>query len=743
MTSSHVVKHTISLCLIAKNEEKNVNRLLDSVEGCFDEIIFVDTGSTDNTKKLALERGCKVFDFTWINDFSAARNFSFSKATSDYVMWMDLDDVLYNPEGFKLWTKTSMPFYDMFLATYHYALDRDLKPIISFERERVFRRSVNPKWKFALHEGIMPEAHWNNSPRPVNHNVWAINHMRTADDIAADKSRNITILEDLKAKNKLDSRLEFYLGKELYEIKREQEAIAVFENVLKKNDLELHDRILSCQYGCYAATACANQLKEDFKEMRKKYFNKAVEFALEGLKLNSNRAELYVAIADTYIMQNDLISAIPYFSAAKHCMNPKKAGSPYEGAIYSFQDCYGLLPCLMLAKIYFNVGKLDLAIKEAKEAQALGSAEAKAILEDLYKYEKLSTLDNNQVEVDEIVFTTPPQTAYEFDENLYKTKGMGGSETALIEMAKHLKELTGKKVKVFNMRKENIVAESGVEYISNTDALTYFSKYKPKVHIAWRHNIKLTNAKTYLWCHDLKVDTVEILQNFDKILCLSEFHKDYVKSEQGVIDEKIIITDNGLTPDKFKFKLKPKNINKLVWMSSPDRGLERAMLVCDEVKKEHPDIELHVYYGLDNLYKYGLVEMANKLKNMMEQRSYVKYHGFTEQSKMYQEVSDAVVWVHPCNFIETNCITAKEMLALNIYPVTRRLGALANTLAEAEAQGNAILIDQDCNSSQAVKVYAHAVCEVLENKKWEKISFDVEKYSWKNVAKSWLNFLEM
>jgi hypothetical protein len=121
------------------------------------------------------------------------------------------------------------------------------------------------------------------------------------------------------------------------------------------------------------------------------------------------------------------------------------------------------------------------------------------------------------------------------------------------------------------------------------------------------------------------------------------------------------------------------------------------MRVMDEVVKEIPGAELHVYYGVESLYKYGpqMSALADKLKAMMADRAYVKYHGFTEQSKMYQEVADAAIWLHPCNWIETSCITAMEMQALKVYPVTRSLGALNDTLKEAKEKGWATLLDHE------------------------------------------------
>ena len=85
---------SISLCMIVKNKESILERCLDSLHGLMDEIIIVDTGSTDNTKQVALKYTNQVYDFSWCDDFAAARNFSFSKATKDYIYAPDADEVL-------------------------------------------------------------------------------------------------------------------------------------------------------------------------------------------------------------------------------------------------------------------------------------------------------------------------------------------------------------------------------------------------------------------------------------------------------------------------------------------------------------------------------------------------------------------------------------------------------------------------------------------------------------------------
>ncbi len=82
----------ISVCIIAKNEEKNIDRCLSSLAPYGFEIVLVDTGSTDRTKELASKYTDKIFDFVWVDDFSAARNFSLDKATNNWIFMIDCDE---------------------------------------------------------------------------------------------------------------------------------------------------------------------------------------------------------------------------------------------------------------------------------------------------------------------------------------------------------------------------------------------------------------------------------------------------------------------------------------------------------------------------------------------------------------------------------------------------------------------------------------------------------------------------
>jgi len=148
---------TISVCMIVKNEEENLPRCLDSLRGLWDELIIVDTGSADKTKEIAASYGAKLYDFPWINDFSAARNFAFSKASCDYIYSADADEALDEDNRNKFFAlKRSMDDGVDIVQMYYkgqlrqstvYNFDRELRPKL-FKRQRTFT------WIDPIHETI-------------------------------------------------------------------------------------------------------------------------------------------------------------------------------------------------------------------------------------------------------------------------------------------------------------------------------------------------------------------------------------------------------------------------------------------------------------------------------------------------------------------------------------------------------------------------------------------------------------
>ena len=210
---------TWSLCMIVKNEEGCIKACIDSTKDLFDEIIVVDTGSTDETVKVLNDIDIDVHHFKWIDDFAAARNFSFSKATSDFIMWLDADDIL-PEETYKILKHlkadiTSGKIHgDGYMFRYFYGS-------LDFFRLRLVRRSMDFKWEEPIHEYITHQGSIITIPQII------VQHTRNH----SNGMRNIRILE--KHKNNCTPRATYYYGRELIEHLRYKEAYKVLSNLVK------------------------------------------------------------------------------------------------------------------------------------------------------------------------------------------------------------------------------------------------------------------------------------------------------------------------------------------------------------------------------------------------------------------------------------------------------------------------------------------------------------------------------
>jgi glycosyltransferase involved in cell wall biosynthesis len=737
---------TITLACIMKDEINHIKEMLRSVHGCFDEVHLTDTGSTDGTLEFARSQiasdlaGCpvKVLEFTWIDDFAAARNHSMSEVKTDFVMWMDLDDRMSDVDSFKQWRDHVMLLADFWLAPYHYAKNDKGDPVCTFIRERVIRTKKKFSWKYFIHEGMIADEHVEASFV----NSWWIVHERTKEDYEKDYLRNVSILEKRAKKEELPTRLKWYHGKELFDKQKWAEAYVWLDQVVDRPELELHDRILCFEY--LVRSSIQRFHNEESHKAQKNYslLVKALSLCMQATILAPHRAEFWCLAGDCYVLMSRPNDALPMFGAAIKCQRP---GANDASFIFANADAYEYVPRNQIARIQFQQGDLNGAILTAKESlMRYPHPETEELIKQFTEMKlKIKEIEGgDKVDTDEVVFSCIPGShPYEFDGEVYRQKGIGGSETALVEVAEWMTKLTHRKIIVFNTREQakNI---NGVEYRPAQQMHDYFKVFKPGVHIAWRHNVKLTDAPTYLWCHDLYTPGGEVHKNYVKHLCLSDFHKNYVQVQQKIPTEKIHITRNGVDINRFNGFV-AKNENKIVFPSSPDRGLDRAILIIEEARKTKPDLELHAYYGLDNMKKMGgkFGEMAVRLEEMMKSRPWVKYHGNVDQKTLAREMKEAVVWLYPANFIESFCITAIESVFAQCFGLVREIGALKNTVKPFHDKGWAKLLYLNAETDEERAIWAKELIEVLDRKPWLQINPKEFDYSWKGVALDFMNLM--
>ena len=126
---------TFSLCMIVKNEEKVLARCLDSLADIMDEIIIVDTGSTDNTKEIASRYTDKIYDFKWTGSFADARNFASAKAKMDYIYTADADEYLEEEDRKHLINLKKVLMPEIEIVQMLYCTPAELSTVYNFEEE--------------------------------------------------------------------------------------------------------------------------------------------------------------------------------------------------------------------------------------------------------------------------------------------------------------------------------------------------------------------------------------------------------------------------------------------------------------------------------------------------------------------------------------------------------------------------------------------------------------------------------
>jgi len=188
----------ISACIITKNEEKNLESYFEKIQGLVQEIILVDTGSTDRTLEIARSYGAKIYTYEWHQDFAAAKNYALQQATGDWIVCLDADEYftsesIGNLKNYLKTVHTNKKCDAIGVRIVNIDIDKDDQEISSFVNIRIFRNRPNLRYKNAIHEELY------NTKGTVHifmlENDIKVYHTGYSTSIARDKmQRNLAIL---------------------------------------------------------------------------------------------------------------------------------------------------------------------------------------------------------------------------------------------------------------------------------------------------------------------------------------------------------------------------------------------------------------------------------------------------------------------------------------------------------------------------------------------------------------------
>ncbi|MEW9096447.1 MAG: glycosyltransferase [Clostridiaceae bacterium] len=334
---------TISLCMIVKDEQDVIARCLDSIKDIVDEIIIVDTGSTDNTKEIIKIYTDKVFDFKWIDDFSAARNYAFSKATKDFILWLDADDVILEEdrEKFKELKQNLNNKVDAVMMKYNAAFDENGNVTLSYFRERLSNRTSNYQWMEPVHEYLKV------SGKIINSDI-CITHKKECESA---KGRNLSIYQKAICQGvSLTPRALYYYARELYYNEKYDDAIRYFKRFLDIEEGWVEDNINAC----YILSICYNELN-DKKNMFK--------VLLKSFEYDTPRAEICCQLGYYYFDNKDYNRAIFWYKLALELEKPVDSWG------FISHDHWGYIPCMQLCVCYDKLGNIEEAIKYNNKAE--------------------------------------------------------------------------------------------------------------------------------------------------------------------------------------------------------------------------------------------------------------------------------------------------------------------------------------------------------------------------------------
>ncbi|MGG0263136.1 glycosyltransferase [Bacillus mycoides] len=237
---------TISLCMVVKNEEKNITTCLKSVKDIIDEIIIVDTGSIDKTVEICETFNAKIFCIEWNNSFSDARNFGLKQAKGDWILWLDADEEM-NLEDSKHLKKFIVQLKDEKVLSIHLinyiGEQKDAYQTFHTTHTRLFKNNEGFRFIYNIHETLNVEAVLGKI-QEIKRLPVKVYHYGYLDSEVLNKKkleRNLTLLKEELKKEKHSPWIEYHIASEYYREKKYKEAFDYInksiENFIKDNCL--------------------------------------------------------------------------------------------------------------------------------------------------------------------------------------------------------------------------------------------------------------------------------------------------------------------------------------------------------------------------------------------------------------------------------------------------------------------------------------------------------------------------
>jgi len=764
----------IALALICKgqdsSEKGHLLKCLSDLDMYFDKVFITITrekGKKANKEiiKIAEMFNCEISFFDWVNDFSQARNFNFQQVPKeyDYITWVDTDDTIQGVKKLRATIKDNpADTYSMF---YVYSKDERGNANVVHQKTQVVKNDGCVIWKGKLHEDFSPtreiKGYFLKDIKRI--------HLAQHADFEEAKNRNLEIASEQVKLEPEDPRSWWNLGNSQKACGLDAiESFSKFMEMSRSDDEKYIVRLRLAE--CY-------WVKNDF--------NKAIDECRYAIGMKPDYPDAYSLLGNLYLESEHAGKAIDMY---KQCLGKKPPY--YDILVYNPRD-YDYTPLMNLAKAYFKQNLPTLALECLKACQKIvkddkqlnelvismteKAKEFDLIIKELQKLNEFTEKDKLKEYIDSLPIEVKSHpavcnmrninfikeqssgkdlvyvcgfTSEQWDGETARTKGLGGSEEAVVNLSEGLAS-KGWNVEVYNNCGHIERVVNGVKY---KPFWTWNYRDKQDVCILWRtakmaeHEINAD--KIYLDVHDV-VGTGEFsekrLKNIDKVFFKSKFHTSFYK----VPEEKTVIVPNGIWFDQFEPLPKEKI---LINTSSPDRSLEAVIDCWREIKKECPDYKMYWMYGwgvYDFVHKDNADMMAwkDKMVKGMEEVGIIDL-GRVSHEIVKEYYRKATALFYPSEFAEIDCISMSKALASDCTPITTDFAAMGE-------KGEGIIIhskktkDDWCKpyqlqfgitDTELKKEFVDKTVSYLKGDKF-KTRDSASKYDWPIIINKWNEIL--
>ena len=823
---------TLSIVLIARNEEAHLRRCLESVRGLADEIVLADTGSTDGTVAIARECGARVLHVEWQDDFSAARNVTLEAATGDWILSIDADESIAARDHARIRAMLRRDDVDAAVVPQRHYLTTTVigwQPgsggydegtpypgYLDVECRRLFRNAPRLRFRNRVHEELVST----DPSRPLRQAAgdWVIHHFGKvgADDVLRAKGEAYLRIGRRKVEDDpCDPQAHYELGVQYGELGQPEEALRCFAMVqslsrgYRDTQLRLaltYGRLRRYRDALDALKVAARTLPREaavialeegniHRAMKdepaaERAWRRAVtanpalapaSVNLARLCLRGGRAAEALTILDTALthspahppllrVKTRVLLQQRQYEAAAACVGAL-SGPPdaevaglcgaialgtgaVQNAVAHLRRSLDLQPtpeaALNLSTALEAAGDPPGALRAAAEALRLSPAEPRAAgrVAQLAGDTLAKRAQPADPETFAIYFVQPHSVP--FDGRTPRTRGLGGTESAIVYLAEALARL-GRRVVVFNNCEAPATVE-GVEYARWETLPARCISDRPDVIVAVRHwemlgRLRLAPLQIF-WTGDAfdqpyleRIGEEQARQEIDFFMLQSDWQAETFAAQHGIPPWRILRTRLGAAASARTDVAPPPPIRgrRLAYASTPFRGLDVLLDLFPRIRAACPDAELDLF---SSMRVYGMSEAEDRrqygaLYAKAEQPG-VSLVGSLPQFELAERLRTVRILAYPNHYAETFCIAAIEAQSAGAVVVTSALGALPETVGEG-----GVCIPGRPQDAAYQDAFVNACVALLQDEdRWRAMSAaaidrTAAHYTWPVIAAEW------